>query len=68
MTANVSALLAEKQYQTSTFHTHFFSEQKNAILNFIRAQLPMQVFTDHTPANRLSEEDHRSLLFSIAAS
>ncbi len=36
MTANVSALLAEKQYQTSTFHTHFFSEQKNAILNFIR--------------------------------
>jgi hypothetical protein len=36
MTANVSALLAEKQYQTSTFHTHFFSEQKSAILNFIR--------------------------------
>lgn len=36
MTANISALLAEKQYQTSTFHTHFFSEQKNAILNFIR--------------------------------
>ncbi len=36
MTANISALLAEKQYQTSTFHTHLFSEQKQAILNFIK--------------------------------
>ena len=36
ITANVSALLAEKQYQTSVFHTHFFSEQRNAITHFIR--------------------------------
>ena len=36
ITANVSALLAEKQYQTSLFHTHFFSEQKQALFNFIR--------------------------------
>ncbi len=33
---NISALLAEKLYVSSTFHTLFFSEQKNAINNFIR--------------------------------
>jgi hypothetical protein len=33
--ANVSALLAEKLYPTSSFHTLYFLEQKTAILNFI---------------------------------
>jgi hypothetical protein len=33
---NISALLAEKLYASSAFHTLFFSEQKNAINNFIR--------------------------------
>ena len=36
MTANVSAILAEKQYQTFPFHTRFLAEQKNAIINFTR--------------------------------
>ena len=36
MMCNVSALLAEKLYATSSFHTLFFAEQKTAINNFIR--------------------------------
>jgi hypothetical protein len=33
---NISALLAEKLYGSSAFHTLFFAEQKNAINHFIR--------------------------------
>lgn len=36
MTANISALLAEKLYPASKFHEIFFSEQKTAIIHFIR--------------------------------
>lgn len=36
ITANVSALLAEKLYPTSRFHDLFFSEQKKAIVHFIQ--------------------------------
>ncbi len=36
MTQNVSALIAEKLYGTSKFHTLFLAEQKTAINNFIR--------------------------------
>src|SRR5262249_21381034 len=36
MTGNVSALIAEKLYSTSLFHTLFLAEQKTAINNFIR--------------------------------
>lgn len=35
ITANVSALLAEKLYPSSSFHTLYFLEQKTAIFNFI---------------------------------
>jgi len=41
MTANVSALLAEKLYPTSSFHTSFLSEQKKAMINFVRRQIAL---------------------------
>jgi len=36
MIGNVSALLAEKLYASSSFHHLYFSEQKTAIIHFIR--------------------------------
>jgi len=36
MRCNISALLAEKLYPTSSFHVLFLSQQKNALWNFIR--------------------------------
>lgn len=36
MVGNISALIAEKFYSTSAFHTRFLAEQKTAINNFIR--------------------------------
>jgi hypothetical protein len=36
MQCSISALLAEKCYDSSLFHTLFFAEQKNAIHHFIR--------------------------------
>lgn len=32
---NIAALFAEKLYATSSIHTHYFAEQKRALLNFI---------------------------------
>lgn len=51
--ASVSALIAEKLYHHSAFHTLFFAEQKTAINNFIRRHTslckttaPMAPFSD----------------------
>lgn len=38
MTLNVSALLAQKLYAASSFHSAFLPEQKQAMINFIRRQ------------------------------
>lgn len=39
--ANISALLAEKLYASSTFHTSFLPAQKKAICHFIRRQITL---------------------------
>lgn len=41
ITANVSALLAEKLYPSSSFHTLYFLEQKSAIFNFISRHIAL---------------------------
>jgi hypothetical protein len=41
MTANIAALLSEKLYPTSSFHTLFSPEQKEAILHFIRREIAL---------------------------
>lgn len=48
ITGNVSALLAEKLYPSSAFHTSFVSQQKRAILHFIRRQVSLYKGASHT--------------------
>lgn len=53
MTGNVSALIAEKLYGSSKFHTLFLAEQKTAINNFIRRHNSLCKTAE--PAPQLSE-------------
>jgi len=66
MTCNVSALLAEKLYASSPFHMIFFSEQKNAISNFIRRQIDFGKVS--IPTSELRELVRRILaLYTLAS-
>ncbi len=65
MLDNISALLAEKLYATSSFHTRFLSEQKQAILHFIQRHTALYKKGDH--AVQLSELVRRIIaLYTLA--
>lgn len=65
MMCNISALLAEKLYATSSFHTLFFAEQKTAINNFIRRHNSLCKTAAHHP--QLSELVRRIIaLYTLA--
>lgn len=49
MIANVSALLADKQYFSSSFHTKFLSEQKNALLAFVQRHISLGIAASVKP-------------------
>jgi len=50
MTSTISALLAEKLYATSPFHTLFFTEQKTAIHHFIKRHSSLYKKAEHAPS------------------
>jgi hypothetical protein len=63
---NISALLAEKLYASSTFHTLFFSEQKNAIHHFM--QRHTSLCKDAIPHPQLPELVRRIIaLYTLAS-
>ncbi|HSW86761.1 MAG TPA: hypothetical protein VLG49_04580 [Rhabdochlamydiaceae bacterium] len=66
ITCNVSALLAEKLYPHSSFHTSFLSEQKKAICNFIRRQIVL--YKGSVPTPQLSELVRRITALYMLAS
>ena len=49
MTANISSLLAEKLYASSSFHSLFLAEQKSALLHFIRRHTSLCKTAAHLP-------------------
>lgn len=66
MMGNVSALIAEKLYHTSAFHTLFLAEQKTAINNFIRRH--NSLCKTAGPCPQLSELVRRIIaLYSLAS-
>jgi hypothetical protein len=66
MMGDISALLAEKLYATSSFHTLFFAEQKTAINNFIRRHNSLCKTAGHHP--QLSELVRRIIaLYTLAS-
>ncbi len=66
ITANVSALLADKLYPYSCFHSQFFAEQKNAIFNFIRRHISL--YKKSSYCLQLSDVVRRTMaLYTLAA-
>ena len=66
LTANASALLAEKLYGSSTFHSSFFAEQKTAITRFIQRHSALCKTT--IPAPQLTEQVRRIIaLYTLAS-
>jgi hypothetical protein len=66
ITCNISSLLAEKLYPSSAFHTTFPTEEKRAILNFIRRQI--QLCKGSTASLTYSELVRRILaLYALAS-
>lgn len=49
VTANVSALLADKLYPCAPYHTHYLAEQKNAICNFLKRHLTLSKSSSFAP-------------------
>lgn len=66
MVGNVSALLAEKLFGASSFHTLFFAEQKTAINNFIRRHTSLCKTTG--PTIQFSELVRRIIALYMLAS
>jgi hypothetical protein len=67
MTAMTSALLAEKLYAISNFHTLYFTEQKEAIFGFVRKYLHLSEQTLPLPL-RAEWVRRTSALYTLASS
>ncbi len=65
MNCNVAALLAEKFYPHSSFHAHFRSEQKKAILDFMNRHIALYKTGDNAPS--LTEFVRRTLSLYMLA-